>query len=65
MQKKACLITQERTLQWVGSHAIFLFIQREDKSPLGELARATFLTEYVQQILDDDIYVHQNLGGDC
>ena len=49
----------------VGSHAIFLFIQREDKSPLGELARAKFLTEYVQQILDDDIYVHQNLGGDC
>lgn len=37
-----------------------IFAIHEDKSPLGELARATFLTEYVQQILDDDIYVHQS-----
>ena len=49
----------------VGSQAIFVFIRQEDISPLGELATAKFLTEYVQQILGDDIYVHQNLGGNC
>eukprot|EP00435_Cladocopium_sp_Y103_P069420 s173_g33.t1 len=37
-----------------------IFAIHEDESPLGELARAKFLTEYVQQILDDDIYVHQS-----
>ena len=34
----------------------------QEKSPLGEIASSKFLTEYVQQILDDDIYVHQKLG---
>mmetsp|Transcript_8839 Transcript_8839/g.11012 ORF Transcript_8839/g.11012 Transcript_8839/m.11012 type:complete len:310 (+) Transcript_8839:59-988(+) len=37
-----------------------VFAIHEENSPLGELARSKFLTEYVQQILDDDIYVHQS-----
>lgn len=37
-----------------------IFAIHEEQSPLGELARSKLLTEYVQQILDDDIYVHQS-----
>ena len=39
-----------------------IFAVHEDESPLGDLAGSKLLTECVQQILDDDIYVHQTLG---
>ena len=38
-----------------------IFAVHEDESPLGDLAGSKLLAECVQQILDDDIYVHQTL----
>eukprot|EP00438_Fugacium_kawagutii_P003633 Skav224203 [mRNA] locus=scaffold939:767475:786201:- [translate_table: standard] len=38
-----------------------IFAIHEERSPLGELSRAKCLLDCVQQILDDDIYVHQKL----